>query len=218
MRCICRSSSIAASVAVAVLASGVALSVGMGTSPASGAQQDGQAKFDGVFSRDMTYVGNDERGDAQWKKIQEQVGKAAPDFAVGPWQSHNSAMQGGTIKSMRGEIVVVDFWGTWCPPCRKAMPKTTAMAKKYQSKGVRVVGVCNTRGSDTMMETAEAHDGQFAMAADLEDKTKKAYGVQWWPYYVVVDRDGIVRAAGLKSDKVETVVQRLLEIQPPREG
>ena len=41
--------------------------------------------------------------------------------------------------------------------------------------------------------------------------------MQWWPYYVVVDRDGIVRAAGIRSDTIGTVVDRLLELQPPKD-
>lgn len=170
-----------------------------------------------LLTRDLTYAtpGN-ERYDEAWNKIQSQLGKAAPSFTVGEWQSLDSEMKGGDIKSMRGEIVVIDFWGTWCPPCKAAMPKNSEMARKYADKDVRFVGICNTRGSDKMMETAEAHDGVFAMAADLDDKTKDAYGVQWWPYYVIVDREGIVRAAGVDSKHIGTVVDRLLELQPPK--
>ncbi len=171
-----------------------------------------------VLTRDLTYAaGNSERDDAAWDRIQSQLGRVAPSFDVGEWQSLDKEMKGGDIKSMRGEIVVIDFWGTWCPPCRAAMPKNSEMARKYADKDVRFVGICNTRGSDKMMETAEAHSGTFAMAADVDDKTKDAYGVQWWPYYVVVDRDGIVRAAGIRSDTIGTVVDRLLEIQPPKD-
>jgi len=183
----------------------------------AGRQQGSGYTLETLFTRDMTFAREGAQGDKAWEKIQEQVGKPAPDFEVGQWQSH-SDMAGGPIKSMRGEIVLIDFWGTWCPPCKANMPKSTKIAKEYAKKGVRVVGVCNTRGSDSMMETAKEHDGMFAMAADVDDKTRKAYGVQWWPYYVVVDRDGIVRAAGLKHDQVEVVIKRLLEIQPPEEG
>lgn len=202
----------------------VALSAGMANSQ-NGQSQDGnqevrQERFtlDTILTRDLTYATEgSERYDAAWEKIQSQLGKPAAEFHVGEWQSLNSEMKGGTLESMRGEIVVIDFWGTWCGPCKVAMPKNTEMAEKYADKQVRVIGICNTRKSDVMMETAEKHDGQFAMAADVEDKTKEAYGVQWWPYYVIVDREGIVRAAGVKSNKVAEVVDRLLVLQPPKD-
>jgi thiol-disulfide isomerase/thioredoxin len=200
----------------AAIAASNGLAIGQDSNQPQARSQD-KLTLETVLTRDLTYAaGNTEGDDKAWEKIKSQLGKPAPDFHVGEWQSLNSMMKGGDIKSMRGEIVVIDFWGTWCPPCKAAMPHNSEMAEKYADKQVRVVGICNTRGSDKMMETAEQHNGRFAMAADQEDKTKEAYGVQWWPYYVVVDRDGIVRAAGVNSEKVSTVVDRLLELQPPR--
>lgn len=200
----------------------VAASAGMANSQNGQGQQmqEQQERYtlDTVLTRDLTYAsGSSERDDKAWEKIQSQLGKPAPKFSVGEWKSLNSEMKGGSIESMRGEIVVIDFWGTWCPPCRAAMPKNSEMAEKYADKQVRVVGICNTNKSESMMETAEKHNGHFAMAADQDDKTKEAYGVQWWPYYVVVDRDGIVRAAGVKSDNVSKIVDRLLVLQPPKD-
>lgn len=208
--------------AVAILGAAVATSQGLVSEGQDGNMgqnmQEKSFTLETLLTRDLTYAtpGN-ERYDEAWDKIQSQLGKPAPSFTVGEWQSLDSEMKGGDIKSMRGEIVVIDFWGTWCPPCRAAMPKNSEMARKYAEKDVRFVGICNTRGSDKMMETAEANNGVFAMAADLEDKTKEAYGVQWWPYYVIVDREGIVRAAGVRSDHIGTVVDRLLELQPPKD-
>lgn len=207
---------------VAIMAGAIALSNGLVDAGQDGNMGRQAAKQDftleTLLTRDLTYAtpGN-ERYDAAWEKIQSQLGKPAPGFTVGEWQQLNGTPNVSDIKSMRGDIVVIDFWGTWCPPCRAAMPNNSNMADKYAEKDVRVIGICNTRGSEKMMETAEAHDGRFPMAADVDDKTKDAYGVQWWPYYVVVDRDGIVRAAGVKSDKISTVVDRLVAIQPPRE-
>ena len=220
----CKGGSMMANIgaAVVILGAAVATSKGLvndGAADQNGTQAQTQSRYtlDTVLTRDLTYAaGSSERDDAAWEKIQSQVGKPAPSFTVGEWQSLDKNMKGGDIRSMRGEIVVIDFWGTWCPPCRAAMPKNTELARKYAEKDIRFVGICNTRGSEKMMETAEAHDGMFAMAADIDDKTKDAYGVQWWPYYVVVDRDGIIRAAGLRSDALGTVVDRLLELQPPK--
>lgn len=179
------------------------------------AQTQQKYTIETFFTRDLTYAAaSNEANDSRWEKIQSQVGKRAPEFTVGEWKSLDKDLKGGTLESMRGEIVVIDFWGTWCGPCRAAMPKNTELARKFASQKVRLVGICNTRGSQTMMETAEKHGGLFATAADIDDKTKDAYGVQWWPYYVIVDRDGIVRAAGLTPNKLEEAIERILAIQP----
>lgn len=225
MPCFCKNSSKTVQLggalvilAGAVLASNSVVASQDGNQNGTMGQQAQQQDFtlETLLTRDMTFAMG-ERRDEAWEKIQSQLGKPAPEFHVGEWQALNSEMKGGDIKSMRGEIVVIDFWGTWCGPCKAAMPKNTELAKKYADKDVRFVGICNTRGSDAMMKTAEQHDGKFAMAADLDDKTRDAYGVQWWPYYVIVDRDGIVRAAGVRSDKIGTVVDRLLKLQPPKD-
>ncbi len=179
------------------------------------AQSQHEYTIETFFTRDLTYAStSNEANDKRWERIQSQIGKRAPEFRVGEWKSGDKDLKGGSLASMRGEIVVIDFWGTWCPPCRAAMPKNTEIARKYADKKVRLVGVCNTRGSETMLETAVKHGGLFATAADINDATKDAYGVQWWPYYVIVDREGVVRAAGLRPNKLEEAIDRLLAIQP----
>lgn len=179
------------------------------------AEAEHQYTIETFFTRDLTYAAaENETNNQRWERIQSQVGKRAEEFRVGEWRTSDEDLKGGSLESMRGEIVVINFWGTWCPPCRAAMPRNTEIARKYVSKKVRFVGVCNTRGSETMVETAERHGGLFATAADIDDATRRAYGVQWWPYYVIVDREGIVRAAGLRPNMLEEAIDRILAIQP----
>lgn len=208
--------------AVMIMAASVALSNSLvdagqdGNMGRQAAQQD--FTLETMLTRDLTYAArSNPTNDERWDKIQSQVNKPAPSFNVGDWQSLDSTMKGGTLESMRGDIVVIDFWGTWCPPCRAAMPKNYELAKKYAGKDVRFVGISTVNGSDRMSEVAEQIDARFPLTVDNEDKTAEAYGVQWWPYYVVVDRDGIVRAAGLTPGKLETAIERLLVLQPPKD-
>jgi len=182
------------------------------------AQDKTQYAIDTLLTRDLTYAAGDgERNDARWDKIQSQLGRPAPSFTVGEWQSLDKDMKGGDIKSMRGEIVVIDFWGTWCPPCRAALPHTAKMHEDLADQDVAIIGICNTRGSETMASLATQLEAEFPMAKDVDDKSAKAYGVQWWPYYVVIDRDGIVRAAGVRPDKLDEIVGKLIKLQPKRE-
>ncbi len=153
------------------------------------------------------------------KDLSQLIGKPAPNLAIGDWHEQKAtdgsiADQGKTIEDMKGSIVVIDFWGTWCPPCRRAIPHTAEVSRELASKGVEFIGVSNTRGSEKMATLADDLGMSFPTAADDDDKTASAYKVQWWPFYVLIDREGIVRAAGLRPDKIDDAVELLLTEQP----
>lgn len=153
------------------------------------------------------------------KEIASLVGKPAPKLAIGDWHEQKDAEgkitdQGKTLKDMKGSIVVIDFWGTWCPPCRRAIPHTAEVSRELADQGVEFIGVSNTRGSEKMGTLADELGMSFPTAADTDDETAMAYKVQWWPFYVLIDREGVVRAAGLRPDKIGDAVELLLTEQP----
>ncbi len=150
--------------------------------------------------------------DANWEKINSIVGKKATDFQIGDWHNDPNNKQSSKIEDYAGKPMLIDFWGTWCGPCIAAAPKVSALAEKYAEK-MHVFAVCNTRRGEVMAETAERAGMKIPTAVDIEDKTATAYGVQWWPYYVLVDSKGVVRAAGIRSDKVEDAMKKLIEIE-----
>src|SRR5690606_3653608 len=112
------------------------------------------------------------------------VGKKAADLEVGAWHNDPNNKQASKIADYAGKPVLIDFWGTWCGPCIASAPKVSELAEKYSEK-MRVFAVCNTRKGDVMGATAEKAGMKIPTAVDLEDKTATAYGVQWWPYYVL---------------------------------
>lgn len=148
------------------------------------------------------------------QKLNEIVGKQAPPLQVTDWKNGEVS-----AADMKGKIVVVDFWATWCGPCLGAIPHTNELMKKYADKGVAVVGVCtHSRGQEKMEEIAKQHNIEYPIARDPESRTAQAWGVRFYPTYAVIDRDGKVAAIGLRPDAVEKVIEKLLEAKAADAG
>ncbi|HVZ94850.1 MAG TPA: redoxin domain-containing protein, partial [Phycisphaerales bacterium] len=149
----------------------------------------------------------------QYQLIERSLNKPAPKLSIANWVG-----EAQDLAKLKGQIVVIDFWATWCRPCIGAIPHTNEIAESYKDKGVKVFGVCNTRGSGTMQDVVRSTGMKYPTGADSGDQSATAYQVQWWPYYVVIDRKGDVRAAGIRSDTLDDALDALLAEQPAPAG
>jgi thiol-disulfide isomerase/thioredoxin len=129
------------------------------------------------------------------------LNKPAPAFDVG----------GATLASMKGQVVVVEFWATWCGPCRTSMPRLGEWQKKYAAKGLRVIGITDEKAETIAQFVAQKKPG-YTVGSDA--KAKETYRVPVIPMMVVIDRAGIVRhveiGGGNKLDLVEQAFVPLL--------
>jgi len=133
-------------------------------------------------------------------------GKPMPALDLTGWVN-------GQVKpeDMKGKVVVVDLYATWCGPCIAAIPHNNELLKKYKDKGLVIVGVCTSKnGQEKMEKTAKDKGIEYPTARDPQLKAEKAWQVHYYPTYAVVDRKGIVRVVGLQPDHVEDVVKKLL--------
>ena len=117
-------------------------------------------------------------------------------------------LEGEVVRSsdaqFEGKVILVDIWGTWCPPCRKAIPELVKLAEKYREEGFVIVGIAFEREEDEakrrelIREFAEKHDIDYVVLDGGETGTvTKALpafaSFRAYPTTVLIGRDGIVR-------------------------
>ena len=127
-------------------------------------------------------------------QLDEMQGKPAPKLA---------------LKDLKGKIIVLDFWATWCGPCLAAIPHTNEMMENYADKGVVFIGVCAQRGAEKMADTVKQRGIKYPVATD--SGTNAAYKANSYPDYYIIDRNGVLRWADIANRDVEKAVKILLE-------
>lgn len=120
------------------------------------------------------------------------LGNLAPDFSVKLLSRRGEKL---ALNDLRGQVVVVDFWGTYCGPCKQEMPKLQALSAKYSSAGLRVIGVSEDEpdDKDKILGFATAHGATFAIAWDEDRSVAHQYKPDTMPSSYTIDRRGVVR-------------------------
>jgi peroxiredoxin len=117
------------------------------------------------------------------------VGQAAPALVVTQLDG-----QVFDLSALRGKVVVISFWATWCPPCREEMPALDAFYRRYHAQGLELIGLSADRPHDRSDVTKVMQSFSYP-GAMLDDAKVNDFGApSALPMTVVVDRDGVVRA------------------------
>ncbi len=121
-----------------------------------------------------------------------------------------------TIAAHRGQIIYLDFWASWCGPCRQSFPWMNAMQAKYGVKGLQVLAVnLDTKEADARQFLLE-HPAQFGVAFDSTGVTPRSYGIKGMPTSYLIDRQGriLMEHSGFTSsskDALERAIREALE-------
>lgn len=121
------------------------------------------------------------------------------------------------LSDFKGKYVLIDFWASWCPDCRRISPNVEAIAKEYQGKDLTVVAVSFDIDKEAWVKYInrngapinEVHVSELKKMK--ESAVAKAFGVQWIPSLYLLDKDGKVLLATVEVSKVEAMVKTLMK-------
>jgi peroxiredoxin len=112
----------------------------------------------------------------------------APAFAL-----TNLAGQSDALSQYKGQVVMVNFWATWCGPCQQEMPLLDQMYKKYKPAGFTLIGVNVDKEAPAVKELLARKPVSFPVLLDPANQVSKAYHVDEMPSSVIIDRKGQIR-------------------------
>lgn len=146
--------------------------------------------------------------DAKYAATLLKPGTEAPDFAL-------ATPQGDTLRlsSFRGHYVVLDFWASWCPDCRRDAPAIVQLHSQYAERGIQFLGVSFDTDREAWTKAIADFKIQYPQVSPLQKwKTTdiyRAYGVEWIPSLYLIDPEGRVALATVVSSKVADALARI---------
>jgi cytochrome c biogenesis protein CcmG/thiol:disulfide interchange protein DsbE len=138
-----------------------------------------------------------------------RVGKPAPDFRV-------AGLDGTPIElsALRGHPVWINFWATWCPPCRAESPEIEAASEQYRDQGLVVVAIDVGEDPGTVRDYVQRAGLTYPVGGDPTTDVAATYRVTGLPTHVFVDADGVVRDIRMGRLGKDSIQQELAKVLP----
>ena len=146
------------------------------------------------------------------KLDQLQVNKEAPDFTQNDVNGNPIS-----LSSIKGKAKIIDFWASWCSPCRKANPELVALYKKYHSKGLEIISVSLDRQRDNWVAAINNDNLTWPQVSDLQgwdNEVADQYSVMSLPTLYLLSQDNIIMSKNLHGMELENSVKALLGLAP----
>jgi peroxiredoxin len=119
-----------------------------------------------------------------------------------------------TLSELRGKVILIDFWASWCGPCRHNNPRLLKLYNKYHSKGLEIYGI--SLDEDMSDWKKAVHHDRLLWIQVIDDKgweapSASAYGVDMIPSSFLVDKQGVIRIVNAEGPELESSVRDLLK-------
>jgi cytochrome c biogenesis protein CcmG, thiol:disulfide interchange protein DsbE len=142
------------------------------------------------------------------------VGRQAPDFTL---ESLDGARV--SLSDYRGRPVIVNFWASWCLPCREEFPLLREAREQHAAQGLEVLGIVHDDGPEAARDFARTYAADWPLLMDPADEAWNAYGGQLVPVTFYIDRDGVVRAVSFgppPRDALDEQLAKILRVAPEK--
>ncbi len=139
-------------------------------------------------------------------RIKKQLaGRPAPEFTVTDIQGKSV-----TLSAFKGKTVLLDFWTTWCPPCRADAPALDKLYRKYGAESLMIIGVSVSEDRAIVERFLRDHPHNFPVILTTENELPSAYQIGVFPTYIVIERDGTL-ASAVEGDRGFSDLRKLLK-------
>ena len=143
------------------------------------------------------------------RMLSTNVGQFAPEISLPSPDGKEIA-----LSSLKGKLVLIDFWASWCGPCRKEMPNVVKIYSKFKNKGFEIYGVSLDQDKEKWMEAITKDGINWPQVSDLkywDNLAARIYNVQGIPYTVLIDKDGKIIAKNLRGQELEKKIAEVLK-------
>lgn len=146
--------------------------------------------------------------------------RSTPNRLGRPLVITGTTVQGKSVSTLpwKGKVVMIDFWATWCPPCREELPKVIEMYKKYHDQGFEIMGVSNDSDRRALVQFLRDNPDMKwpqlygpGSGADRWNVLSVRFGVKAIPTCYLIDRKGILRLMAIGSGRAEEMLPELLD-------
>ena len=137
----------------------------------------------------------------------------APDFSFTSSEGEHI-----TLEDLRGKVVLLDFWGTWCPPCVESVPELRNLHKRYSKEpNFVIIGISSDSDEEEWREFTVKNKMIWPQYRDKDHRILRAFGIRAFPTYILIDHEGIVRfssigAGWLRAANLEDAVHKQIKI------